>query len=75
MNTTSDNYYAVNLQGLGEFYEYAENALEAIQKVRHDYQGNTKGSATARKAVYGEWDCGLEHYRLDGSHSHDWVNA
>ena len=64
-------YYALNVQGYGDYYEYADTALDAIKQVRYDLRNETIGSVTARRAVYGEWECGLQHYTLDGNHSHE----
>jgi hypothetical protein len=68
--TTELNYYALNVQGYGEYYEYAPTALEAIKQVRKDLRNETIGSITARRAVYGEWECGLKNYTLAGHQQH-----
>lgn len=63
----NDTCYAVNVNGIEEFV-YAPTAYEAIAEARalNGLHGTMGG--TARKAVYGEWDCGTRNYTADGRH-------
>ena len=69
-----ENYYRLTVAGIGEYYEFGNTALDAIATVREDLAGTAAayGAITARPAVYGEWECKPQHYRNDGSHSHDY---
>lgn len=65
-----ENYYCVTVLtrlGFQEEYEWGETATEAIAKVREAY-GWDAGAISARKAIYAEWDCGLENYTIAGEH-------
>ncbi len=73
-NATDQNFYRVSINGLGEFYEWADTALNAIALVRTDLvhtahrngEALTLGSAIARPAVYKEWDNLPEQYTNGG---------
>ena len=65
-----ENYYCVTAltkNGFEDYYEWGETATEAIGKVREDWQ-LFDSALSARKAVYAEWDCGLENYTIAGQH-------
>lgn len=63
------NYYRIKFTGLPyDVWEYGQTAIEAIANARTDLDAT--GNATARPAVYGEWDCSPEHFTNGGEHSH-----
>ena len=71
------NAYTINIIGYGETFVYGTNAIEAIANARLEIAAYaqrlgeplpTLGSASARKAVYGETDCGSNHFTIDGTH-------
>lgn len=71
------NAYTINITGYGETFAYGDTAIEAIATARLEITSwairtgqpiPTLGSASARKAVYGETDCGSNHFTIDGSH-------
>ena len=72
------NFYRINITGLGEAYEWADTAREAIDLVRTEAvytahahgQTLTLGSATARPAVYKEWDNHPWQYTNGGGFTH-----
>lgn len=67
-----ETYYRITFAGMPhDTYEYGKTALDAIATVRQN-EPDALGAATARPAVYGEWECDTRHYRNDGSHSHDY---
>lgn len=71
------NYYRINFRNYGEHFAYGDTAIQAIQAARFEL-GTTRtnldlpaielGNASARRAVYGEWDCGEQNYYADGTH-------
>lgn len=65
---TEQNYYRLNVQGQGEYYEYGQTALEAIALVREELEAtNTEhGAITARPAVYKEWNNDTRRYTNGG---------
>ena len=73
---TRENYYRVNFLNYGETFAYGVDATSAILNARADLMDDNRetqfGGASARPAVYGEWDCGTHHFHNDGSHSHDY---
>jgi hypothetical protein len=72
---TPENYYRIKFANVPhDFFEYGETALSAIRTAGENYSSDpwTLGNATARPAVYGEWDCGTHHFHNDGTHSHDY---
>lgn len=77
-NTTAAElkYYRIKLSSEPyDRFEYGRTALEAIQTVKDELLGEGfmfLGSASARPAVYGEWDCAPHHFHNDGTHSHDY---
>ena len=73
------NGYIINFLGYGDTFAFGETAMDAIKNARRDIESwATKleqprpalGSASARKAVYGELDCGSNNFTIDGKH-HD----
>ena len=73
------NYYRITFTNYGETFAYGDTALEAIDTARADlteYMTRTNltavqlDTATARRAVYSEWECTTASYTLDGSHTH-----
>jgi len=71
------NAYTINITGYGEYFAYGDTALEAIANARLEIAScartlgqplPTLGSASARKAVYGETDCGSTNFTIDGNH-------
>jgi hypothetical protein len=68
------NFYRIEIHGLGEAYEWADTAREAIDLVRTEavYTAHanghalTLGTAIARPAVYKEWDNLPEQYTNGG---------
>jgi hypothetical protein len=69
------NYYRIKFAGLTyDLWEYGATALEAIATARTDTLNAgldtdtplNLGNATARPAVYKEWDYGPEHYTNGG---------
>jgi len=75
-NSTEPNFYRVSVTGHGEFFEWADTALNAIALVRTDLvhtahrngETLTMGSAIARPAVYKEWDNLPEQYTNGGQY-------
>lgn len=70
----AEQYYRIKFRHLPyDHFEYGKDALSAISTAREDFAdcGNV-GNATARPAVYGEWDCAPHHFHNDGTHSHDY---
>jgi len=65
---TETNYYRLNVQGQGEFYEYGQTALEAIALVREELEATNSehGAITARPAVYKEWNYSTNAYTNGG---------
>jgi len=65
------NYYRLNVQGQGDWYEYGQTALDAIRLTKQELEeaNLTHGAITARPAVYGEWDCRAHHFTNDGTHT------
>lgn len=67
---TPENYYHIKFANeQAATYAYGVNALQAITIARQDTQAT--GNATARPAVYGEWDCWPECFTNDGNHNHN----
>lgn len=67
---TNGNYYRIKFDSLPyEVYEYGDTALSAISTARADL--NATGSASARNAVYKEWNNGTEHYTNGGGFIRD----
>jgi hypothetical protein len=71
------NYYRINFLNYGEHFGYGKTAIQAIQAARYelttirnnlDLPAIELGNASARRAVYGEWDCGQQNYYADGTH-------
>lgn len=69
------NYYRIQFQGLPyDLYEYGQTAIEAIATARTDSEDaglDTEtplnlGNATARPAVYKEWNYGTERFTNGG---------
>ncbi len=75
-NATDPNFYRVSVTGHGEFFEWADTALNAIALVRTDLvhtahrngEALTLGSAIARPAVYGEWNRRPSDYTNGGAY-------
>jgi hypothetical protein len=69
---TQENYYRIKFANLPyDHWEYGDTALQAIATARHDLieSGNEYGplgNATARLAVYKEWDYGTDRYTNGG---------
>lgn len=64
-----DRYFRIQFSGLSyDLYEYGATALEAIKNARQELDGlfATLGNATARPAVYKEWNNSSWRYRNDG---------
>jgi len=64
-----ENYYRVNFGNYGEVFAYGVTALDAIGQARLDFQDDMDeplGNATARPAVYKEWNYGTERYTNGG---------
>jgi len=66
------NYYRLNVQGQGEWYQYGQTALDAIRLAKQELEeaNQTHGAITARPAVYKEWNNRPEQYRNDGTFIH-----
>lgn len=63
------NYYRIKFANLPyDTWEYGNTAKEAIQQARQNFEdyGKYLGNATARQAVYKEWNYGTWRYRNDG---------
>lgn len=62
------NYYRIKFNGLPyEVYEYGTDAIEAVAIARNDLnEGQPLGNATARRAVYKEWNYGTERFTNGG---------
>lgn len=58
----------LTLFGFQTTYEFADTATEAIAQVRKEFGVEIRGAISARKAFYGEQDCGAENFLLDGTH-------
>lgn len=72
---TPENYYRIKFNGLPyDVYEYGLTALDAIATARAEQIDAgfdtetplTLGNATARPAVYKEWNYGTERYTNGG---------
>lgn len=72
---TQENYYRIKFQGLPyDVYEYGVTALDAVKVARIEainagIDTDTPlnlGNATARPAVYKEWNYGTERYTNGG---------
>lgn len=63
------NYYRLKFAGLPyDLYEYGATALDAINNAKQELDGLFAylGNATARPAVYKEWNYGTERYTNGG---------
>lgn len=70
---TQERYFRVNFLNYGETFAYGVDAPSAISNARADLGDELEfAGASARPAVYGEWDCGTHHFHNDGTHSHDY---
>ena len=70
---TEEKYYRIKFRNLPyDHYEYGLTAFDAIATARQDFssEGNL-GNATARPAVYKEWNYGTEHYTNGGDFIRD----
>lgn len=71
---TQENYYRIKFQGLPhDVYEYGATALDAIATAKDELANaytplkrSDLGNATARPAVYQEWNYGTERYTNGG---------
>lgn len=72
-------FYFVEFKSGAQAFAWGENATDAINAARESVDGPMQrlglpridlGSATARKAMYGEWDCNPKHITIDGNHDH-----
>ena len=70
-------YYRLHFAAYGEYFAWGTSATDAIAQARLDItayhfrlnlEAPALGAAAARKAVYGEWDCGTENFLADGTH-------
>jgi hypothetical protein len=77
---TQENYYRIKFQGLPyDVFEYGVTALDAVKVARTEainagIDTDTPlnlGNATARPAVYKEWNYGTEHYTNGGDFIRD----
>lgn len=75
---TQENYYRIKFEGLPyEVYQYGRTATSAILNARLEQMDaglDTEtffalGSASARRAVYKEWNNGTENYTIGGGFS------
>lgn len=61
------NYYRLRFANdVSEVYAYGVNALDAIANARNDMADMELGNATARPAVYKEWNYGTERFTNGG---------
>lgn len=71
---TPQNYYRIKFAGMPyDLYEYGATALDAIATAKDELANahtplsrKDLGNATARPAVYKEWNYGPEHYTNGG---------
>lgn len=71
---TPENYYRIKFANVPhEVYEYGTDALEAIKAAQDELANaytplkrSDLGNATARPAVYKEWNYGTERYTNGG---------
>lgn len=63
-----ENYYRIKFANLGyDVFEYGATALQAIARAIMDQDNPAElGGATARPAVYKEWNNATWRYRNDG---------
>lgn len=65
---TEENYYRLNIAQVGEWYEWGNTALQAINTAKLELMANKTehGAIMARPAVYKEWIHGANAYTNGG---------